>query len=248
MKAIILAAGVGQRLGTSAQNRPKCLLEFNGTSLIQRHLKILTYYGIPELILVTGYQPELIMENIASCSGINIRTAHNSRYTEGSLISMQIGLNALEDNDDFLLMDADVLYDHRMIDRLLKTSHRNCFLLDRDFIPGDEPVKLCVKNKQLIEFRKKVNPELQYDIQGESVGFFRFTRSVANQLINAAKVYLDKGEVYQPYEECIRDLLLAEPDNFGFEDITGLNWIEIDFPEDVGRAETSILPNIPGIS
>ena len=244
MKAIILAAGVGQRLGKSAGDKPKCLLEFEGVSLLQRHLKILANYGLSEIIVVTGFQPKLISDSLNNFNSIATRTVHNPDYADGSLISMQIGLNSLSDERDILLMDADVLYDHRIIEKLLNTTHENCFLLDRDFIPGDEPVKLCVKNNQLIEFRKKIEPELSFDYQGESVGFFRFSHATAQQLINSARDYLDKGEKKQPYEECIRDLLLANPRQFGFEDISGLKWIEIDFPDDVDRANTTILPNI----
>jgi choline kinase len=169
---------------------------------------------------------------------------HNPAYEKGSSISMLTGLEALATDNEFLLMDADVLYDHRIIERLISTCNKNCFLLDRDFEPGDEPVKLCVRNGQLIEFRKKIDDNLHFDFQGESVGFFRFSRETANSLVQSAKDYMQRGENNQPYEECIRDILLSNPDNFGFEDITGLNWIEIDFPEDVGKAENNILPNI----
>jgi choline kinase len=48
----------------------------------------------------------------------------------------------------------------------------------------------------------------------------------------------------EPYEEAIRDVLLAEPRQFGYEDVTGLPWIEIDFPEDVKRARDDILPRL----
>ena len=56
--------------------------------------------------------------------------------------------------------------------------------------------------------------------------------------------YLSREENDTPYEEAIRDCLLAEPELFGYEDITGLAWIEIDFPEDIIRAREEILPNI----
>ncbi len=120
----------------------------------------------------------------------------------------------------------------------------NCFLLDRDFIPGEEPVKLCVRNNQLVDFRKKIAADLQYDYQGESIGFFRFNYNTAEQLTGIAEKYLADGQKDLPYEECIRDLLINKPEHFGFEDVSDLNWIEIDFPEDVERAKKEILPHI----
>jgi len=245
MKTVLLAAGIGQRLGEISGDKPKCLLQFDGISLLQRHLVILQHYGITGIIIVTGYQENLIEQEVAKSGTANlIQMVHNPAYEKGSIISMLTGLEALATDNEFLLMDADVLYDHRIIERLISTCNKNCFLLDRDFEPGDEPVKLCVRNGQLIEFRKKIDDNLHFDFQGESVGFFRFSRETANSLVQSAKDYLQRGENNQPYEECIRDILLSNPDNFGFEDITGLNWIEIDFPEDVGKAENNILPNI----
>jgi choline kinase len=245
MKTILLAAGIGQRLGEITGDKPKCLLKFGGISLLQRHLATLHYYGITGIIIVTGYQSNLIEQEVYNNDDANlIKIIHNPAYEKGSIISMLIGLEALATDNDFLLMDADVLYDHRIIERLIRTDHKNCFLLDRNFEPGEEPVKLCVRDGQLIEFRKKIDDNLHFDFQGESVGFFRFSKATADGLIQSAKDYLKRGEDKQPYEECIRDLLLSNPDSFGFEDITGLNWIEIDFPEDVGKAKNNILPNI----
>jgi choline kinase len=118
--------------------------------------------------------------------------------------------------------------------------------LDRDFEPGDEPVKLCVQNGQLVEFRKQVAADLTYDFAGESVGFFRFESAFARRLATRTEYYVAAGRHEEPYEEAIRDLLLETPSAFGYEDITGLPWIEIDFPEDMKRAENEILPLLGG--
>ena len=245
MKTVLLAAGIGQRLGALAGDKPKCLIEFNGASLLRRHLRILEHYGMTEIIIVTGHQADLITREASGTGAAAlIKYVHNPDYRKGSLISMLTGLKDLNPGQDFILMDADVLYDHRIMGRLINTRQHNCFLLDRDFAAGDEPVKLCVHDGRLVEFRKKIGGDLHCDLQGESVGFFRFTPKTASQLIQAAERYLQRGEDQQPYEECIRDLLLDNPADFGYEDITGLNWIEIDFPEDIIKARHSILPGI----
>ena len=245
MKAIVLAAGIGQRLGNIAEKRPKCLLEFGGISLLKRHLDILLKIGVSNIIVVSGYESRQIEQEISISDAKHItRTVHNPEYRKGSLISLMEGLKVLNTDQDFILMDADVLYDGKIIERLVGSQIRNCFLLDREFIPGDEPVKLCVKNGQIIDFRKHINKDLEFDFQGESVGFFRFTAETADKIMNLTKSYLAQGCDDAPYEEIIRDLLLEEPDNYGFEDITGLKWIEIDFPEDLIRANSAILPHI----
>lgn len=245
MKTLLLAAGIGERLGEASANQPKCLLEFAGKTLLQRHICILRHIGINEIIIITGYRSDLVEREIASTGNDgDIRIVRNPDYCKGSIISMLVGLQELENEPDFFLMDADVLYDYRILERLLNSPYQNCFLLDREFEQDEEPVKLCVRDGQLIEFRKKIADNLKYDYQGESVGFFRFNNATADKLIQSARNYLNRGEDTQPYEECIRDLLLVDPSRFGFEDITGLEWIEIDFPEDIDRANNDILPRI----
>jgi choline kinase len=145
---------------------------------------------------------------------------------------------------EILLMDADVLYDLRLGQRLLQSPHENCFLLDRHFEPGEEPVKLCLRAGFLVEFRKYIAEELRYDTIGESVGFFRLSEEIACRLADRCQYYIDQSCQEAPHEEAIRDLLLETPECFGIEDITGLPWIEIDFPEDIARAKKTILPQL----
>jgi choline kinase len=248
MKAIILAAGIGNRLGDASANKPKSLLEFEGKSLLKRHIDILLANQIEELTIVTGYQSEMIEAHLQD-SALPINYIYNDRYTEGSIISLNCAQEILFSEPEFILMDADVLYDQEMIRRLVNTDINNCLLLDRDFVPGDEPVKICVnKDGRIKEFRKQVADDLEYEVQGESVGFFKFNKLIGASLLGRINDYLSKGENDTPYEEAIRDLLKTYPEQFGYEDVTGVPWIEIDFPEDIERAQNEILPNLSAIN
>ena len=79
---------------------------------------------------------------------------------------------------------------------------------------------------------------------GESIGFFKFSSATGKLLGLKANEYINRGEDETPYEEIIRDLLLAKPEQYSFEDISGLPWLEIDFPEDVVKAKDIILPKL----
>ena len=141
-----------------------------------------------------------------------------------------------------LLMDADVLYDGRLLARLLESAHENCLLLDRTIEPGDEPVKLCVRNGVVVDLRKQ--PTEPYDWHGESVGFFKLSAAAARELAERVEDYVSNGRRAMEYEEPLRDMIMAgPPDRFGFEDISGLPWTEIDFPEDVVKAN-ALLPEL----
>jgi len=243
MRAVLLAAGVGRRLGDHGQ-RPKALLEFGGASLLRRHLGILRSAGVAELVIAVGYQAEMIEREIVACgAGGFARTIMNPDYREGSIVSFWAVREAMTAGGDVLLMDADVLYDHRMIDRLMDTVHANCFLMDRDIEPGEEPVKICVRGGGIVDFEKKVGTD--HDYHGESVGFFRFADDVARRLVAVAEEDIASGRRERMYEHAIRDVLLASPEGtFGFEDVTGLPWIEIDYAEDVRRARDEVLPRL----
>jgi choline kinase len=245
MKAIILAAGVGRRLGKDGENQPKCLLRFNGKSLLEHHLDYLHHYQIDTVAIAVGYQAQMIQDEITALGAENwVSTVYNPDYTQGSVVSLWRLRDYLAAEDDVLVMDADVLYSRRILETLVKTQIPNCFLLDRDFEPGDEPVKLCVREGQLVEFRKQVASDLAYDFAGESVGFFRFGSAIARRLATRTEEYVAAGRYEEPYEEAIRDLLLETPAAFGYEDVTGIPWIEIDFPEDIQRAQKEILPQL----
>ncbi len=79
-----------------------------------------------------------------------VRTIHNPAFSEGSMVSLWAARAALASGDDILFMDADVLYDPALIERLVDTKLPNAFLIDRDFEPGDEPVKLCLRGWRVV--------------------------------------------------------------------------------------------------
>lgn len=240
MRAVILAAGMGRRLHT---DRPKCLLEFGDKTLLRRHVEILTSFGIDDIVIGVGHRASDIQTAVTDVNGSqSVRLVHNPDFTRGSILTLWRLRQALTAGGDVLLMDADVLYDYRLIARLTDSAHRNCFLLDRDFEAGEEPVKLCVRDQNLVEFRKGAT--IACDYCGESVGFFRLSFEMAKQLVDNVARYIDAAWLDEPFEEALRDLLLAAPEEFGFEDVTGLPWIEIDFPQDVDRARDEVLPRL----
>ena len=243
MHAIILAAGVGRRLNQD-RPQPKCLLEFGGLTLLQRHCRNLAACGIDRLSLCVGYEAEQVASALREIAQPATLLHYNPLYTLGSALSLWTVRHALAGGDDVVLMDADVLYHPEILRRLVRSPSANCFLMDSDFAPGDEPVKICVAGPRIVEFRKRVAPGLRYDRIGESVGFFKFDAATALRLAGLIGGYVADGRRDQPHEEALRDLALADDVPIGVEDITGLPWLEIDFPEDLVRAHDDVLPLI----
>ena len=246
MHAIILAAGRGKRLaGHNPDGHPKCLMEFGGQSLLARHLDLLFRFGVHGADLVVGYEADRIIEHVATLrSRPDVAWHFNPRYEQGSVLSLWAAADTLNAGEPVLVMDADVLYHPGILQRLVQTKVENCYLLDRDFLPGDEPVKIAVRDGVMVEFRKQLAPDLLYDTLGESVGFFRFGPECAAAIAARCARYDAEGLGDAPHEEALRDVLLERPGDFGYEDVSGLPWIEIDFPEDVVRASADVLPAI----
>ena len=242
MTAILLAAGVGKRLGDSHKG-PKVLLDFDGKSLIERHLAALSACGIQDVAITVGHEAETLMAAVKKIpfAGI-IRFVENPDFREGSLVSLWHQADALQAGRSVILMDGDVLYDRRMIERLLSAKSENVLMFDEKIEDGDEPVKICFKGDTIVDFRKV--PVNAYDRFGESVGFFRFTPDMAAKMASRCNEYVKAGQRKVEYEEAIRDMLLLEPACFGIADISDLPWTEIDFEGDVVRARSEILPQL----
>ena len=239
MRAVILAAGVGRRLGVE---EPKVLLRFGGRTLLERHLAILAALGVRDVTLGIGHQALTIERALASLGQTDVSTIYNPDYEQGSILTLWCVRDALTAGGPVLLMDGDVLYDRRVLAPLVATRHADCLLVDRAYEPGDEPVKVGVADGAPVDFGKTIDPAVE--ALGESVGFFRLGEGTANALVEMAGRMIEDGGRERPMEDAVAAVLRASDPPFGFEDVTGLPWIEIDFPEDVERAESVILPKL----
>ena len=241
----MLAAGRGRRLYGDGEGHPnKALLRFGGQSLLARHVDILHAAGIDELVLVVGYRADAMLAEVAGIGAKDfVRPIHNPDYDLGSVVSLLSACATLESGEGCLFMDADVLYHKALVDRLLESAHDTCFLLDRNYEPGYEPVKLCICDGHPVEFGKAIGA-VKADFTGEWPGFLKLSAAAGKALVQVMEAFVAAGRVDEPMEEAVREVMLAGRVPFGWEDITGLPWIEIDFPEDVLRAEREILPKL----
>jgi choline kinase len=224
---------------------PKCLLRFGGMSLLERHLRILRTAGIEEVVLALGYRHELVEAELDRLDWQpRPEVVLNMNFELGSVLTVHTVADALTRGGDILLMDADVLYDERIMTALVRGNHPvNRLLIDRKFEAGDEPVKLCVRQGVPIELRKQLAADLEFDMIGESVGFFRFNQTGARRLAALVAGYAN-GRAHMPHEEAVRDLIRERSQVLEVSDITGCPWIEIDFSVDVVRAREEVLPQL----
>jgi len=226
---------------------PKILLEFGGQTLLARHVAILRARGVERMDLVVGYRAEDVRAEISRIgAGDLIRTHFNAHFEEGAIVSFAtlgaaVGDAAVPGGEPVIFMDGDVLYDHRLMERLIDAEAESCFLMDRATEEGDDPVRLCMRGTELVDFHKR--PRLAHEWWGEWIGFCRFAPDIAAKCFAAADEIVRAGRREAIYEDAIREVVVSEPaGTFGVEDITGLPWVEIDYPEDLERARREIFP------
>jgi len=239
--AIVLAAGVGKRLLGFSNGRPKCLIEIGGKSLLWRLLEGLAAAGVPEAVVVVGFGEDAVRATIGEGpGGIRVRYLANPRYREGAILSLWTARGALD--GPALVMDADVLCPPAMIARLVRSPHRNCFLLDAGVEPTGEEQMLLARGERVLGIVRGGGPG--YELAGESVGFLKLSAGAARVLRELLQMRVAAGHTGIEHEEVYPELLARVV--VGFERVDGMPWTEIDFPEDVARAEHEVLPRIEG--
>jgi choline kinase len=237
--AIILAAGVGKRLLGASGGRPKCLIEVGGRSLLLRLLDGLAAAGVREAVVVTGFGDAQVRAALTrSPDGVSARCVTNPRFREGAILSLWTAREWLD--RDVLVMDADVLCDPAMLARLVGSPHASCFLLDAGQENTGEEQMLLVRDGRVCDIVRGGAPG--WELMGESIGFLKLEAAAARLLRELLEARVAAGDTGIEHEQVYPDLLARVV--VGFERVDGMPWIEVDFPEDVARAEREILPRI----
>jgi len=242
---VIYAAGRALRLGARSAECPKILLRFGGCTLLERHVRLLAHSGVERVFVVTGHRREQIgavLPALAARSGIQVVEVFNPEFTEGSVISVQVSLPVLRTaRGSVLVMDGDVLYDQRMLERLLDTPGRSVLLLDRTYsTEDDDPVLVPVQAGKPFEFRKRWQGEAE--MVGESIGFFRVHEEDVPMLVADTEARARGTGRGDSYDEVIRTLVKAG--RFDLAEVTGLPWTEVDFETDIDYGRDTILPQL----
>ena len=235
--AVILAAGASRRLNPYTLDTPKCLLEVADKALLDHQLHALEACGIGEVLLVVGYLREKIETHLARHRwGLQVRLLDNPRYMEtNTAYSLWLARQELSGRD-FLYLNGDVLFEPRLLRRLLATE-RDCALAVETKTCGEEEVKVMVSDEQIRRISKKLTPAA---CRGEFIGVGRFGREIAGPFLSALDAVIAAGGENEYFEAALDAIA---PDNaLHVCDVSDLPVIEIDFPEDLECAIREVAP------
>ena len=234
MKAIILSAGQGSRLGHLTDDRPKCLIEFNGRTLLDRQLDTLAANGVDEAVVVTGFHDELVNAAIAARSGgPRVRTVYNPFYkVADNLGSLFVARHELE--GECLVWNGDTLVSEQLMRRVVGNDRQGiCVTIDRKEAYDADDMKVVVDEAgRLHAIGKRLPME---EVNAESIGLLAF-RSGGAELFREwiEKVIRTSEGTTIWYLRVIHQI--AQVDKVWTFDINGEEWGEVDFPEDVETA------------
>ena len=244
MQAIILAAGMGKRLGKLTKENTKCMVEVGGVKLVERALRILDKKGLSRIIMVVGYQRDNLMAFVDSL-GINtpIEYIINDVYDKtNNIFSLALAKEQMA-QEDTLLMESDLIFEESLIDLILEDTRDTLALVDKfenwmdgtcivvddednilDFIPG----KL-LKYSDKERYYKTVNI---YKLSAD------FSRNVYVPFLEAYAKVMGNNEYY---ETVIKLILMLDKNTMKAKRLHGEQWYEIDDIQDLDIAELLFL-------
>ncbi len=246
IQAVILAAGNSERLGDLTKDRPKCLIEVGGRSLIDYSLMYLNAFGVREVAIVTGYCGDALRRAVGSGPpGLRVDYVDNPDYaTTGSVLSLLVAARAAR-SPSFLLLESDLLFHPEFLRIALNDTRENVMLVADATGSGDE-VFICAGADGSISFLGKAASETKRaQSLGEFAGITRMSRHTLDLYCAAATILLSDGKATGHYEELLFALAEAGTITVYARQCTGLPWTEVDVPRDLERAEQEVLPRIP---
>jgi choline kinase len=230
-QAVILAAGFGSRLRPLTDERPKALVRVGAEPILGRALDALTEAGIKSAVIVTGYRQQALLDYLGPRLDVAWTTVENPAYgTTNTLASLMTAAPLIE--DDFFLIDGDLVFEASVIARLDAPGAR--LAIDTSRRLDDEAVKIALAGDRVVAVGKSLAPGLA--AEGESIGIARIDVATAGSLFEVGRRLLAAGGA-QAYYEAAFQVLADEGHLLEAADIAGLRWVEIDDHEDLRHAE-----------
>jgi len=233
--AVILAAGRGTRLKKTGESIPKGFIQVQDRPIIEESLERLFSIGIKEVIIVTGHLAEFYEDLAQKYS--SVRTVYNASYAKSGSMHSLFQLNGIL-NEDFILLESDLVYEIRALRALVSESIQDCVLISGITKSKDE-VWVSAPGGKLVGLSKQ--RDKLSDIHGELVGITRVSMQLFNLMCNIAKRYFTKS-LHMEYETALASA--AQEYYIHCLKIDDLVWAEIDTEEHLDRVRKKIYPKL----
>ena len=234
--AVIMAAGMGTRFGQYTEKIPKGFVECGGLSMVERSIRTLIDCGVERIIIGTGYHKEsyeALREQYPQ-----IECVFSPRYAETNSMYTLYNCRETIGNDDFLLLESDLIFERKAITSLMECPEPDVMLItpvtkfqDQYYVEYREPDHRLTRCSTV---------ESDLDAKGELVGIHKLSANFYKEMCaDYAKQVDEKPKLGYEYEllqmsQRIRKVYVLK--------VEGLKWYEIDDPDDLAYAEEHVLP------
>lgn len=241
MQSIILAAGLGSRLGELTKECTKCMVKINGITLIERMLRQLDRYGMDRIIIVTGYKGDILKDYVQN---LRINTpvvfVDNSDYQHtNNIYSLWLTREFLEEMDS-LVLESDMIFEDRVIEKMLAIDNGCGTFVARPRPWMDGSIVKLDKDNNIVYFVddeevKRIDPSYYHKI----VSIYKFKkRYVSEKYMTYLNEYVKKNKDNNLYESLLKVIDLDVEKKIPAEILDEEQWYEINDIQDMDIAES----------
>ena len=241
MQAIILAAGMGRRLGELTKENTKCMVPVNGVRLIDRLLTQLSQLQLNRVIIVVGYQGQKLIDYIGHRydGRLNIVYAENPIYDKtNNIYSLSMVKDQLQE-DDTLLIESDLIFSDRLFSMILENPYPNLALVAKYESWMDGTMVRLDEDQYIVNFiSKEAFDYADVDSYFKTVNIYKFSREfLQQQYVPFLDAYTKAVGNNEYYENVLRIISLLNSHNMKALPIGNERWYEIDDKQDLDIAE-----------
>lgn len=233
MQGLILAAGVARRLYPVTEKIPKCLIDFGGKPILSHQLDALRQYNVNEITIVLGYFKEMVVNYIIdNYSDMDFTFITNEHFFEtNTSYSVYLCSEKLV-SAKTVLINNNILYPPTLLKRIIESEFDSVLAVDVKECGREEVKVIEGDGNRLVAIGKEL---IQENSLGEFIGVAKLSKSFCAAFSESLSRLIDAGGKSDYFEAAMQPLL-DEYDVY-YEDVSDLPCIEIDFAEDLDRAQ-----------
>lgn len=240
MQAVILAAGMGKRLGELTKGNTKCMVEVNGVSLIDRALGQLATLDLNRVVIVVGYEGKKLMDYIGNRydGRLKIEYIENPIYDKtNNIYSLALAKEKLLE-DDTLLIESDLIFDDRMFPLIVNNPYPNLALVAKYETWMDGTMVRIDDDNNIVDFiSKKAFKYSDVDFYYKTVNVYKFSRDfMEHKYLPFLEAYCSALGNNEYYEQVLRVICMLDNSELKALPITDEKWYEIDDIQDLDIA------------
>ena len=241
MQAIILAAGMGRRLGELTKENTKCMVPVNGVRLIDRLLGQLSGLKLNRVIIVVGYQGQKLIDYIGNRyeGKLKIEFAENPIYDKtNNIYSLSMVKDKLQE-DDTLLIESDLIFSDRFFPMIIENPYPNLALVAKYESWMDGTMVRLDEEQHIVNFiSKDAFDYSDVDSYYKTVNIYKFSKDfLQHQYVPFLDAYTKAVGNNEYYENVLRIISMLNSHNMKALPVGNEKWYEIDDKQDLDIAE-----------